>query len=113
MPKIVVIDLDDEFTLVPKTHKKVVINVNCKFQEIWVIKMPWAKPIFNEVTVVFTMICHVCRRIERKEKNLVAKWDFIDKYVQKRKGWYGKWIMDPKCLHVKNEISYAELSTST
>jgi hypothetical protein len=44
MLKIVVIDLDDEFTLVPKTHKKVVTNVNCKFQKIWVIKLPWAKP---------------------------------------------------------------------
>jgi len=44
MLKIVVIDLDDEFTFVPKTHKKVVTNVNCKFQKIWVIKVPWAKP---------------------------------------------------------------------
>jgi predicted CoA-binding protein len=24
----------------------------------------------------------------------------------KRKGSNGKWIMDPKCMHVKNEISY-------
>jgi hypothetical protein len=113
MLEIVVIDLDDEFILVPKTHKKVVTNVNYKFQEIWVVKVPWTKPIFNEVGVVFTMICHVCMRIERKEKNLVTKWDFIDKYVCKRKGSYGKWIMDPKCVHVKNEISYAQLSTTT
>jgi hypothetical protein len=53
MLEIVIIDVDDEFTLVPKTHKKVVINVNHKFQEIWVVKMPWVKPIFNEVGVVF------------------------------------------------------------
>jgi hypothetical protein len=53
MLEIVIIDVDDEFTLVPKTHKNVVINVNHKFQEIWVVKMPWVKPIFNEVGVVF------------------------------------------------------------
>jgi hypothetical protein len=52
-------------------------------------------------------------RIERKEKKLVAKWDFIEKHVGKRKGSYGKCIMDPKCVHVKNESSYAQLSTTT
>jgi len=60
-----------------------------------------------------TMICHVCMRIERKEKKLVAKWDFIEKHVGKRKGSYGKWIMDLKCVHVKNESSYAQLSSIT
>jgi hypothetical protein len=24
----------------------------------------------------------------------------------------GKWIMDPKCMHVKNEISYVQFSTT-
>ncbi len=58
------------------------------------------------------MVCHVCMRIQRKEKKMVAMWDFIDK-VCKRKGSYGNWIMDPKCVHVENEISYAQLSTTT
>jgi hypothetical protein len=35
--------------------------------------MPWAKPIFNEVGLVYVMKCHVCTKIERKEKILVAK----------------------------------------
>jgi len=34
MLEIVVIDVDDESTPTPKTHKKVVIDVNFKFQEI-------------------------------------------------------------------------------
>jgi len=39
--------------------------------------------------------CCVCTRIERKEKNLVVTWDFIEKHVGKKKGFDGKWIMDP------------------
>lgn len=92
----VVIDLDDEFTRVPKTHKKVVTNVNYKFQEIWVVKVPWAKPIFNELGVLFTMICHVCMRIERKEKNLVASGILlINMYIKERVRMVsGSWIQN-------------------
>ncbi len=39
-----------------------------------------------------------------KEKIIVAKWEFIEKHASKRKGSNGKWIMDPKCMHVKNKI---------
>jgi len=68
--------------------------------------MPWAKPIFYEVGVFSTMRCRVCTKIKRKENIQVVKWDFIEKYVGKKKGSNGKWIMDPKCMHVKNEIFY-------
>jgi hypothetical protein len=68
--------------------------------------MPWAEPIFNEVGLLSIVKCHVCTRIERKEKQLVVKKDSIDKHVGKKKGFDGKWIMDPKCMHVKNEICY-------
>jgi hypothetical protein len=68
--------------------------------------MPWAKPIFNEVGLVSTMKCRVCTIIETKEKELVVKWDFIEKHTSKRMGFDCKWTMDPKCMHVKNEISY-------
>ncbi len=37
------------------------------------------------------------------------KWDSIEKHACRKKGSNGKWIMDPKCMHVKNEISYAQL----
>ncbi len=57
-----------KFAPTSKTHKKVVTNVDHKFQEIWAIKMPWAKPIFNEVGVVSTMRCCVCTRSERRKK---------------------------------------------
>jgi len=76
------------------------------------MKMPWVKPIFNEGGPVYAMRCHVCTRIERKEKKLVVKWDFIVKHPSKKNGSDGKWIMDPKCMHVKNEISYAQLFTT-
>jgi hypothetical protein len=65
------------------------------------------RTIFNEVGVVSVMKCCVCTKIKRKEKIMVAKWDFIEKHASKRKGFNGKWIMDPKCMHVKNEIFYA------
>ncbi len=89
MLQIVVIHVDDEFGLAPKKRKKVVIDVNCKFQEIWII-----------------MKCCVYTKIKGKEKSLIAKWDFIEKQISKRKGSNGKRVMDPKCMHVKNEIFY-------
>jgi hypothetical protein len=113
MLETIVIHVDDEYAFKPKKPKKVETDVNHKFQEIWVVKMPWAKPISNEVGVVSIMKCRVSTIIKRKGKKLVAKWDSIEKHVGKRKGLDGKWIMDPKCMHVKNETSYAQLSTTT
>jgi hypothetical protein len=75
-------------------------------------EMPWVEPIFNEVRLVSTTRCRVCTKIERKEKNWVIKWDFIIKHPSKNKGSYGKWIMDPKCMDIKNEISYVQLFTT-
>jgi hypothetical protein len=40
---------------------------------------------------------HVYTIIEKKEKKLVVKWDPIEKHEGKKKGFDGKWIMDPKC----------------
>ncbi len=91
----------------PKNSKKVVDDVNRKFQKIWDMKMLWVEPIFNEVG----LRCHVCTKIERKEKILVVRLDFIDKHPNKKKG-FDKWIMDPKSMHVKNEISYVQLFTT-
>jgi hypothetical protein len=31
----------------------------------------------------------------------------IKKHVGINKGHNGMWIMDPKCMHVRNEIAYA------
>ncbi len=79
MLEIVVIDVDDECVPFPKKPKKFVIDVNCKFQEIWAMKMPWVEPIFNDVGLVCIVNCYVCTKIERKEKKLVVNWDFIKK----------------------------------
>jgi hypothetical protein len=68
--------------------------------------MPWAKPIFNEVIMVTSIKCHVCFKILKKDKVLVAKWESIDKHVGKGKALDGMWFMDPKCGHVKHEIVY-------
>jgi len=68
----IVIDVDDECVPLPKTPKKVVVNVNCKFQKIWAMKMPWVEPIFKEVGLVYIMRCYVYTKIERKEKNWVC-----------------------------------------
>jgi hypothetical protein len=107
MLEILVINVDNECVPSPRKSKKVVVDVNQKFQKIWFMKMLWVEPIFNEVGLK----CHVCIRIERKEKILVARLDFIDKHPYKKKG-FDKWIMDPKCMHVKNEISYVQLFTT-
>jgi hypothetical protein len=43
---------------------------------------------------------------------LVTKWDSIDKHASKRKALDGKWFVDWKCGHPKNEIVYVQLSTT-
>jgi hypothetical protein len=74
MLETVVIHVDDEFAFEPKKPKKVVTNVNHKFQEIWIVKMPWAKPIFNEVGVVSIMKCHVSTILKGRKKIWLRSW---------------------------------------
>jgi hypothetical protein len=74
--------------------------------------MPWVKLIFNDVGLVCIVKCCVYTKIERKEKKLVVNWDSIKKHAGKRKGFDGKWIMDPKFMHIINEIAYAQSSTT-
>jgi len=71
-----------------------------------------AKPIFNETRLVPFIKCCVCSRIEKKDNVLVVKWDSIEKYLSKSKVFDGKWFMDPKCGHAKNEIVYDQPSTT-
>jgi len=47
-------------------------------------------------------------KLKGRKKKLVVRLDFIDKHLNKKKG-SDKWIMDPKCMHVKNEISFVQL----
>ncbi len=42
----------------------------------------------------------------------MSKWDSIEKHVGKRKALDGKWFMDPKCGHAKDEIAYVHISTT-
>ncbi len=86
--------------------------MNHKFQDVWALKMRWVEPIFNEVGLVTSMKCHVYSKIEKKDKVVVVKWDSIEKHVSKKKAFDGKWFMDPKYGHAKNEIAYAQLSTT-
>ncbi len=50
-------------------------------QDIWVVKMPWEKPIVNDVGLFLVIRCHICTNIEKKEKVLITKWDSIKKHV--------------------------------
>jgi hypothetical protein len=88
------------------------IVVNRKVYDVWALKMPWVEPIFNEAWLITYVKCCVCSRIEKKYKVLVAKWNSIEKHAGKRKTLDGKWFMDPKCEHAKNEIIYIQLSTT-
>jgi len=76
--------------------KKIDIDVNCKFQDVWAFKMPWAQPIFNEVRLVTFIKCHVCSKIEKKNKVLVAKWDSTETHASKKKLMMvsGLWIQN-------------------
>lgn len=86
-------------------------NVNPKFQDVWALNMPWAKHNFNQIRLITFIKCHVCSKIEKKDKVLVTRCDFIKKYVNKRKSFDGKWFMDPRCGLAKNETIYVQLST--
>jgi hypothetical protein len=58
--------------------------------------MPLVETIFNYVRLVFIVKCLiVCTRIERKEKVLVVKLDYTNKHAYKKKGFNGKWVIDP------------------
>ncbi len=70
------------------------------------------EPIFKKVGLVTFVKSYVYSKIEKKDKVLVVKWDSIEKHTSKKKTPYGKWFMDPKCGHAKNEIAYVELSTT-
>jgi hypothetical protein len=48
----------------------------------------------------------------KKKTCLVVKWDSIEKHISKIKVLDGKWFMDPKCGHAKNEIVYDQPSTT-
>jgi hypothetical protein len=60
----------------PKKPKKLVTDVNCKFKEIWAIKMPWLEPIFNEVGVVSILKCCVYTKIKKEGENSSCKVGF-------------------------------------
>jgi hypothetical protein len=67
--------------------------------------------IFNETRLVPSIKCCVSSKIEKKTC-LVVKWDSIEKHISKIKVLDGKWFMDPKCGHAKNEIVYDQPSTT-
>ncbi len=103
MLETIVIDVDNECVPPPKKPKKVVVDVNCKFQEIVVMKMPWAEPIYHEVDFISTMKYCVCTIIERKGKKLVIKCESIDKHASKKKGLMvnGSWIQNVCTLKMR------------
>jgi hypothetical protein len=74
-----IIDTCVDHECVPPSKKleKVVADVNCKFQEIPVVKMPWAKPIYNEVGLISAVKYCVCTIIERKEKNWLLNGNLL------------------------------------
>jgi hypothetical protein len=43
--------------------------------------MPWVKPIFNDVWLVFDVRCYGYTKIGKKENVLNTKWDFIKIYI--------------------------------
>jgi hypothetical protein len=76
--------------------------------------MPWdaIKPTLNDVGLSTFVKCWVCTTIDMKNKVIMIKWDSIEKHAKKRENLNGKWYMDPKCGHAKNEITNAQLSTT-
>jgi len=103
--------VEDVHVFNPKKWKKNFdINVNHKFQDVWALKMPWGKPIFNEIRLVISMKCHVCFKIEK-----TSFWwlNGIPLRSMKVKGKFlmenGLWIQNVGMQ--KNEIAYVKLLT--
>jgi hypothetical protein len=45
-------------------------NVNPKFQDVGALKMPWAKPNFNQVRLITFVKCHFFPKLKRKTRFL-------------------------------------------
>ncbi len=59
--------------IIPKNGRKVKLMLTTSFKRFWTLKMPWVKPILNEVGLIGNVKFCVCTHIERKETVFVIK----------------------------------------
>jgi hypothetical protein len=68
-----------------KKAKKVECDFNRMFQDIWVIKLHWAKAMMGLNGKLSMVKCKVCSYIEKKDKLLILKFDGLQKHVGQQK----------------------------
>lgn len=75
-------------------------DVNCKYQKVWSNKIPWAKTIFNDNGINFTIICINCMKIE---SNIYICFGIIivGKHARKRRNETRQKVIDTKCAHAQ------------
>jgi hypothetical protein len=62
--------------------------VNYKFKDVWALKMPWAKPIFNEVGLVIFVKCMFVLKLKKRTRfwwlnRILLKGPSMIKYAKK------------------------------
>jgi hypothetical protein len=84
------------------------------FQDVWVIKFPWAKIIIGPKEKMTHVSCRICNEVENREKLLVLKFDGLQKHAcyWKKMSTHPRVVVSQYYIsnisqHVKNETQYA------
>lgn len=94
----------------PKRNRKSEWEVNHMFHVHWAAKFCWSKPICGMDGKMKMVGCKVCSIVERKEKLLVPKLDYLVKHfrmkrwiITKLKVVIKEWYVCKINTHVRNE----------
>ncbi len=80
------------------------------FQDIWVVKLPWAIAMMGPNGKLSMVKCKVCSSVENIDKLRILKFDDLHKHVGERKVTFakpsvkvGEYFMSLNNQHVKHE----------
>ncbi len=78
-----------------------------KFQDLWVVKLPWVNMCLGSDGLLHNVKCKICKHVEGKDKLFAIKWDSLCKHTCcKNIGSMkkGEWYYTKSCNHVKNHV---------
>jgi hypothetical protein len=61
--------------------KKKNYDATTKFQDFWVVRLPWWKSCVGSNGNLHTVKCKICNEVEGTNKLLFPKWDYLYKHV--------------------------------
>ncbi len=83
---ILILNLQSQKKKSPKTKcRKKKWEFNYVFQEMWVAKLSWVEAMVWCDRKLIMVRCKMCSEIEGREKNLVPKFDSVQKHAGRQK----------------------------